>query len=139
MRTEGLILDTGPIVAYLDRDERFHGWAKATFAEWRGPVVTCEAVLTEAMYLLRRRPKAQAALLGMVADDILPVGIELSREIRKVKELWERYDNVPSSLADACIIRLSELRPDFAVCTLDSDFRIYRRNGRGSIPLVIPG
>jgi predicted nucleic acid-binding protein len=138
VRIEGLILDTGPLVAYLDQDERFHGWAKTTFAGWLGPVVTCEAVLTEAMFLLRRHSSAQSKLLELVVQGVLPLGFELGREIRPVKALWERYDNVPSSLADACLIRLSELRTGFAVCTLDSDFGIYRRHRRQTIPLVMP-
>jgi len=49
-----------------------------------------------------------------------------------------RYQSVPMSFADACLVRMSELWPKTPVFTLDSDFRIYRRNKRQSIPLIAP-
>ncbi len=62
----------------------------------------------------------------------------LAEEIAAVRTLFERYDNVPASLADACLIRLTELYEPCRILTLDSDFHIYRRHGRKTIPMVAP-
>lgn len=64
--------------------------------------------------------------------------MRLQEEVTAVRALFERYDNVPASLADACLIRLAELHEPSKVLTLDNDFHIYRRHGRKSIGLVKP-
>jgi predicted nucleic acid-binding protein len=55
-----------------------------------------------------------------------------------VRALMQRYGQVPMSLADACLVRMTELLNDPAVMTFDSDFRIYRRSGRAVVPLIAP-
>jgi predicted nucleic acid-binding protein len=132
------LLDTGPLVAMLDRGDKDHAWAVEQMAQFRRPLVTCEAVITEAFHLLRRLPRAQTAILEMLAEDALRVAFQLGDEPRQILALLRRYANVPMSLADACLVRLSELVADSVVFTLDSDFRIYRRHGRQKIPLVLP-
>ena len=74
----------------------------------------------------------------MLAEDALRVSFELARQARAVLALVRRYANVPMSLADACLVRMSELIDGGVVFTLDGDFRIYRRHGRQKTPLVIP-
>ncbi|MFM2055996.1 MAG: hypothetical protein RLY71_381 [Pseudomonadota bacterium] len=55
-----------------------------------------------------------------------------------VQTLFKRYDNIPASLADACLVRMSEMYPASRVFTLDSNFHIYRQHGRRVIPLIRP-
>jgi|SRR6516164_5690440 predicted nucleic acid-binding protein len=136
MRTA--LLDTGPLVAVLDRRDQDHPWAVEQLAQLRRPLWTCEAVLTEAFHLLRYLPSAQVAILEMLAEDVLTVPFRLGEQPREILALVRRYANVPMSLADACLVRLSELVAGCVVFTLDSDFRIYRRHGRQKIPLLIP-
>lgn len=133
-----LLLDTGPWVALLCRDDRYHEWAKAQFAQFPGPFLTCEAVMAETCFLLARASFDPAKALSLVERGVVQIAISLADEIAAVRGLFQRYDNIPASLADACLIRLAELNEPCRVLTLDSDFHIYRRHGRKSIPLIIP-
>lgn len=132
-----LILDTGPWVALLCRDERHHAWARAQFSRAQ-TLLTCEAVVAETCFLLARAGFDPGRALQLVERGIVRIAMTLSDEISPVRSLFERYDNVPASLADACLIRLSELFEPCCILTLDGDFRIYRRHGRKAIPLIVP-
>jgi predicted nucleic acid-binding protein len=133
-----VLLDTGPWVALLCRDDTFHGWAREQFGRIARPLLTCEAVVAETCFLLARAGHDPAKALALVSRGVVRVGMSLAEEIGAVQALFERYDNVPASLADACLVRMSELYDRSRVLTLDSDFRIYRRHGRKVIPLIAP-
>lgn len=133
-----VLLDTGPWVALLCRGEQNHHWAKAQFARASAPLLTCEAVLAEVCFLLARAGLDPAKALEFVERDVVRIAFGLQEEVATVRSLFSRYENVPASLADACLIRMSELHDPCVVLTLDSDFRIYRRHGRKAIPLWIP-
>jgi predicted nucleic acid-binding protein len=95
-------------------------------------------VLTEAFHLLRKVPPAHFRLLALWERATLQIGFSAESEKDAIRRLLRRFDNVPMSIADACLVRMSEIHSDCAVWTLDSDFRVYRRSGRQSIPLLIP-
>lgn len=133
-----LILDTGPWVALLCRDDRHHAWAKAQFSQVADPLLTCEAVVAETCFLLARAGFDPAKALMLMERGVVQIAFSLRDEAAAVRALFQRYDNVPASLADACLVRLSELHEPCRVMTLDSDFHIYRRHGRKAIPLVTP-
>lgn len=137
--TATVILDTGPWVALHCRDERHHEWATEQFAQHPGPFLTCEAVVTETCFLLARGGFDPAKALALLERGVVRIGMVLGDEASAVRKLFERYDNVPASLADACLIRLSEMYESSRVLTLDSDFHIYRRHGRKVIALLRPG
>ena len=132
------IVDAGPLVAFMDRRDTHHLWARERFLELRAPLLVCEPVLTEALFLLRRFPSAQEAMLAQVQAGRLRIAFSLADEVEGVRRLMVKYADVPMSLADACLVRMAELYDDHDVCTLDSDFRVYRKHGRDPIPLVIP-
>jgi len=138
VKNPSVVVDTGPLVALLDRRERHHAWAVQQLQTLPLPWITCEAVLTESWHLLRARPDIQDRLLEWVADGVLTVSFSLSNELGALRALRRKFRDVPMSLADACLVRLAELLPNSAVLTLDSDFRVYRRNGSEPIPLVCP-
>ena len=133
-----ILLDTGPLVAALARDDRAHAWAKEQFETLAGPFLTCEAVITEACHLLRTAERDSSAVLRLLEAGALRLGMDLAKEASAVRKLLERYRSVPAALADACLVRMSELYDSCAVLTLDSDFHIYRRHGRKVIPLLHP-
>lgn len=133
-----ILLDTGPLVALLHRRDKYHEWAKAQAEKLPAPLVTCEPVLTEACFLLRQLSGGSNAVLEMVESGLIEVGLQVSGEITALKKLMARYANVPMSLADACLVRLSEKYANGVVFTLDGDFRIYRRHGRQVISTLIP-
>jgi uncharacterized protein len=134
----GAIVDAGPLVAFCDRRDQRHGWTVKAFKAVAGPMVTCEAVLAEALFLVRHRADMQDALLAMVSRRQLTIPFHLEEEVEAVRELRRRYADVPMSLADACLVRLAEVCAGRHVCTFDSDFSIYRRNARDPIPLLTP-
>lgn len=133
-----VILDTGPWVALLSRSDRYHEWAKAQFQRFSPPFLTCEAVVAETCFLLARANLDPAKALVLMERGVVRVSLSLEEQVKSVRMLFERYDNVPASLADACLIRLSELHEPCAVLTLDHDFQIYRRHGRKVIPVIAP-
>lgn len=133
-----VLVDTGPLVAFLNRADRYYKWAVERAAAISPPLFTCEAVISEACFLLRNIPNAPDALLELVKRKLVAVPFQLEQEITAVKKLMARYDNVPMSLADACLVRMSEQYAGSVVLTLDRDFRIYRRLGRQVIPVIAP-
>jgi predicted nucleic acid-binding protein len=133
-----VLLDTGPLVALLDRGDRYHRWARDQFANIEPPLLTCEAVITESWHLLRRFPKGRDAILELLSRNLVVIAFDLGAEIAAVRKLAARYASVPMSLADSCLVRMSELYSDSSVITLDSDFSVYRRHSRQVIPLLQP-
>lgn len=133
-----ILLDTGPLVASLNARDAHHAWAAGQFAIMPTPVLTCEAVLVEACFLLRSVAGGVERVFELLDRQVVVIGFRMGDHHLEVHTLLQRYANVPMSLADACLVRMSELVADCVVFTLDSDFRIYRRNGRDAIPLVIP-
>ena len=134
----GLLLDTGPLVALLDRRDVHHEWTKDLFRETRPPAYTCEAVLSEVCFLLRSLPGGSDAAMRLVEDRVVEAPFRLAEEASAVRRLMSRYASVPMSLADACLVRLSELHGDVPLATFDGDFRVYRRSGRRVVPTVMP-
>lgn len=132
------LVDTGALVALLSERDRHHEWAKQTFAAATPPIRTCEAVLSEAWHLLRQTRRGQVALLELVERSLVSIDFVLAAELVAVRRLVTRYRDRPMSLADACLVRMAELYDEAAVLTIDSDFTIYRKNGRQVIPLIAP-
>ena len=132
------IVDTGPLVAFLDRAERHHRWVAERIEELDAPLLVCEPVLAEAMYLLARFPKAQDALFGLLENGALSIAFLVAEHVPALRKLHQKYRDQPMSLADACIVRMAEIHERHAVLTLDSDFSVYRKHGRVPLTLIHP-
>jgi len=133
-----ILLDTGPLVALLNRRDAYHTWATAQWALVQPPLLTCEAVLSEACFLLRATAPGGQSVMELVRRGIVVVGFHLEDHATPVAKLLGKYASVPMSLADACLVRMSECYTDSAVMTVDSHFRIYRRHSRLAIPVIMP-
>jgi predicted nucleic acid-binding protein len=133
-----VIVDTGPLVAALDRADRYHQWTVDQIERLVPPMLVCEPVLAEAMFLLRNLSRARDELLRLLGNGALSVAFRIEEHVPQLRELLRRYRDRPISLADACIVRMAELKPHHAVFTLDSDFTIYRKHGRMPVDLVYP-
>lgn len=136
--TAVVILDTGPWVALHCRDDAHHAWSAAQFGRFPGPFLTCEAVVAETCFLLARGGFDPSAALKLIQRGVVRVGMSLAEEVAPVTALFLRYENLPASLADACLVRMTELYDPCHVLTLDSDFQLYRRHSRKQIPLIRP-
>jgi uncharacterized protein len=132
----GVIVDTGPLVALLNRTDTHHAWVVQQLQGIAPPMITCEAVLAEATYLTRSVLGARVALIEMVGEGFLSIGLSLAEQHGAILKLVRRYTDVPMSLADACLVRLAEMHPQSPVLTLDSDFKVYRKNGRQVIEVI---
>ena len=104
----------------------------------RPPLLTCEPVLTEAAFLLKRDGPDVDALFELLERGVIRISLAVQEAHSDVRALMHRYRNRPMSLADACLVRLSEIHPPGEVFTLDSDFRVYRRHGNKVIPVLMP-
>lgn len=133
-----IIVDTGPVVALLNRRDRHHAWVREVLDTVDPPVFTCEAVVSEACFLLGRLAGGQDAVLGLLESGVMVVDFRLSAELDAVRGLMRKFANVPMSFADACLVRMTELDGHSTIVTLDSDFRVYRRNRRQVIPTLMP-
>lgn len=133
-----VIVDAGPLVSFFNKRDRYHQWARKWLAEIEPPLLTCEAVLSEACFLLSHQSDSGIPVLELLERGLLEVSFDLDVEASRTHEIMRRYSNVPASLADACLVRMAELKPGSAVLTLDSDFRIYRLHDRSAISLIAP-
>lgn len=132
-----VIVDSGPLVAFLDRTEREHERIAEVLKSIAPPLLTVEPVLTEVCFLLRRVAGAPEAVLRLLQQGLLKTPLLVTDEAEALERLMRKYADVPMSLADACLVRLAELDPRSRVLTLDSDFRIYRTHRRRAIRLVL--
>ena len=135
---ERTIVDTGPLVAFLNRSDRHHAWTIEQMGRLRPPLYTCEAVLSETCFLLRQSPEGAKAVLSLVTRGLVAVEFQLAEQVERIAKLMVKYVGVPISLADACLVRMTEVHTLCKVMTFDTDFHIYRRNGRHTIPVVAP-
>lgn len=122
---------------YFCAGEHQHQWAVETLQNAQPPILTCEPVLTEACFVIIRNRLPPARVLEAVELGQLEIGLHLEKEAAAIRALMQRYANVPMSLADACLVRLAEIT-ELPICTLDSDFEIYRAHGRRRLDLIAP-
>ena len=127
------------MVAFLSRRDRYHDWAVSALASVSPPLLTCEAVLSEAVFLLGGATGGPDRVLELVQRGVVRLSFRLDGEIGAIRTLLKTYQDVRIDLADACLVRMSEIHDDSVVMTLDSEFRdVFRRRGRQSIPTIMP-
>lgn len=134
-----LLVDAGPLVAFFNEKDQWHSWAVETSTTLAGPLVTCEAVLTETFFLLRHTPKGCQEFIEALAEPqnfLLPWSFENNREA--VMNLYRKYRDVPASFADMCLLQMASTMKDPLVWTTDHHFQIYRLPGKGKIPTITP-
>ena len=131
-----VIADSSVLVALVRYDDQHHRWLNAQVDDLPMPWHTCEAALSETFHLVGERgvPKIK----DMLRRGAVVLSFNLGDELEAVLALMDKYADVPMSLADACLVRMSETLPDPVVLTTDADFNIYRRHGRQVVPSLRP-
>ncbi|HEX3982322.1 MAG TPA: PIN domain-containing protein [Rhizomicrobium sp.] len=129
------LVDAGFLLALINLRDSHHNWAVAMAAQHPPPWKTCEAVLSETFHLLGPQKGKLSALLQR---GVLTASFDLGQNLDPVLALIRKYADVPMSLADACLVRMSETVADPILLTTDSDFRVYRRHSRQAIPAILP-
>ena len=131
------ICDTGPLVAYLNRNDPYHQWAVALMKQVPPPLLTCEPVLTEVAYFLREDEVAVDPLFQLLERNALRIEFDMSAHWPRIRTLMARYERM--DLADACVVVMSERYRRCQVLTVDrKDFSVYRRNDRQVIDFLAP-
>lgn len=131
-------MDTGPLSAFLDRNEKntdLRSWALDTLSSLRWPLYTSEPVLTETAYSLG----TALPLLELVEAGELIVPVQITDHCTELIRIIQRYDDREVSIADASLVRMTEIWRETTVITTDqTDFSVYRRFGRERIPFLAP-
>jgi predicted nucleic acid-binding protein len=123
----GVLLDTGPLVALLSKNDANHERARRVFAECLPPFRCCEAVVAEACFLMRKvHPSGPAAVVALGARGVFGIAISAEEHWTDIEALLKKYSDRPISLADACLIRCAEMYQEARILTFDNDFSVYK-------------
>lgn len=134
-----LLLDTGALVSILDRSQSRHAEFAKAFGEWERPVVSTEAVLTEATHLLGRLKGGREACVDFFLSGGALLVPATRASLRRARELVSRYADLPMDYADATLVALAEDLGTRLVFTTDRrDFGVYRIRDKGRFE-ILPG
>ena len=136
--SQQIILDASVFVALIDRHDSYHNWAVQELAKIFPPLLTCEDAITETCFLLQRITSSKEIIFSFIDKGVVQIPFYLDEETQSIEKLLVRYQNVPISLANACLVRMSEIYAGSAILTLDSDFKIYRKHRNEQIPVIMP-
>jgi predicted nucleic acid-binding protein len=138
MAATKILLDSGPLVGFISETDQHHRWSAKVWNSLFDPLWTCEAVLSEAIFILQSDGNSTEPLLQLFERGLVRISFDVSSHQSDLWELFRKYADRPISLADACLVRMAELNDNCQIFTTDRDFLIYRRKGRGIIPLLAP-
>ena len=133
-----VLIDTGPLVTFLSAGLQHHDWVASQWKRLLPPLLVCEPVLTEAAFLLGREGREADPLFLLLERGVLRIALDIESHLSDLRNLMRRYRGRPMSLADACLVRLSEMHDRSTIFTFDKDFEIYRRHGNKLIKLLMP-
>jgi predicted nucleic acid-binding protein len=123
----GVLLDTGPLVALLSKNDANHARARRVFADCAPPFRTSEAVIAEACFLMRKvNPRGPAEVVALAARGVYAIAIAAEDHWPSLEALLKKYADRPISLADACLIRAAEIHDEPRIATFDADFAVYK-------------
>ena len=130
MNAPGILLDTGPLVALLSKADVNHARARRVFARCVPPFRSCEAVIAEACFLMRKvHDAAPAEVVALGRRGMYTVAMSIDEHWTNIEQLLRKYADRPISLADACLIRSAEVHVEPRIFTFDDDFAVYRWAG----------
>jgi predicted nucleic acid-binding protein len=138
MAATKVLLDAGPLIAYLNGKDQYHEWAVESWESLTEPLWTCEAVLSESIFNLQSEGMPLDSIIYYLENGIVRLDFSVEENRPDVLSLLHKYADQPMSLADACLVRMAELQDHCQIFTTDKDFYVYRRKGRGIIPLLAP-
>jgi predicted nucleic acid-binding protein len=131
------LVDAGPLVALLHRDDRNHARCSDALRSLRPPLGTVWPVVTEAMYLLAFSWKAQDRLWDLLQSERLRLLTLDSGDVPRMRALMQQYRDLPMDLADAALVRLAEREDLNRIFTIDRrDFSVYKLPRRRSFVII---
>lgn len=132
-----ILVDTGPLVAILSREDEYHTDCVAALRDMPGPLLSCWPVITEAAWLLRKSPSAVQQLLRSIDGGFLELLPLAGAEAEAIAVLMKRYEDIHPQLADVALVYLATREKIDTIFTLDQrDFSIYRSGRRTTFRIV---
>jgi predicted nucleic acid-binding protein len=132
------LLDAGPLVAYFNRRDEHHAWAREQMSQLDPPLHTCEAVLSEAFHLLEPTDQGTRSLLTFLDRGAVTASFSYAEHADRIHALMRTYADQPMSYADACLVRMAEVRRERTIVTTDDDFHVYRTAGEELLDVWLP-
>ena len=134
-----VLIDAGPLIALLHRDDMHHARCTEALQKIRSQMVTVWPVFTEAMYLLNFSWPAQEALWEWIETGVIGILPLEKEDVPRMKALMKKYRDLPMDFADAALVRVAERERIRTVFTLDHrDFQLYRPLKIGRFSLIPP-
>ncbi len=131
------ILDTSVLVAFLNKDDHLHKWATEVLSKINAPLYTCEAVITESLFLVRGTTGPES-ILEMMEEGLIEISFELKNHLKEIKNFMNKYKKEKVSFADACLVKMLEQNKGSIILTADSDFKYYKINKNKKITGIFP-
>ena len=133
-----VFVDTGVLVALLSARDQYHAWAVDQAQRMPLPWMTSEAVLSETWHRISSSPRARSGLLAMLKRGALGFPIAMPGLLGDLCHMLEKFDDLPTSVADAGIFLSAARTPGGVIWSTDSDFRVYRFRGIKAAPVILP-
>jgi uncharacterized protein len=134
-----IYLDTGPLVAIINKRDQYHYWATDQIANIMDKDLTTNpAVLCEAFHLLKKTNKGMHGLLLLLEEELLKVENPYPKEKKYIHKTLRNYQNIRASFTDICLIAMANRASDSLIFTTDSDFSIYRDSRGKPFNLISP-
>ena len=133
-----ILIDTGPIVAFLNKNDQYHRFVIEQMESFAAPFYTCEAVLTESFFLMSRISTGVEKLIELLETQHIQLQPVYNDHQAAIHQRIQTYSNIPMSLADACLVHMAENSKGASIFTLDSDFQVYRTSKGDLLNVVTP-
>lgn len=133
-----ILVDSGPLVAFLASSEKYHRWVLEQLSELKGTLITTESVLSEVVFLMKSNPLALRAIQQMIEQNLLIIAPTLSQFPHECFNVLLKYTDLPASVADISLVAMYETSNNSIIFTLDSDFLIYKNKSGEPLKLIAP-
>ena len=138
MTLSAALIDAGPLVAYYNKNDKWHNTSRAFFEAFKGKLITSEPVSTEVMWLLNADWRVQNEFLNDLQKELFVLASLIPADFKYIAELNEKYKDLPGDFADLSIVAVSERLALLNVVSLDADFDIYRAYGKKRFVQLFP-
>ena len=132
-----ILIDSGPLIALFDSSDKYHNKAVNFIKSNKYPLVTTIASVTETLHLLNFNRNAQIDFIEWIHKGAVEIQNIENSDFRRLKELIEKYRDLPMDFADSCLVYLAEKLSLNTIATIDRDFTIYRINGRKKFKVIL--
>ena len=132
-----ILIDSGPLIALFDSSDKYHQEAVNFIKTNKFPLITTLASITETLHLLDFNRNAQIDFLEWVHRGAVEIYNIENSDFGRLKELTEKYRDLPMDFADSCLVYLAEKLDLNTIATIDRDFTIYRIQGRRKFKIIL--